>query len=656
MNKAFKTIAALACIALASFSCQKIEESNDIQTSKVVNFTASALETRTAFGTPDGTKYPTLWTANDAAVKVSLNFANAKDAVVTPSSDGKTASFSVEIVPGESDESYSFYSVSPSTASIAFSSQHNSATIEIPASQKPSEVSVSENSQILVAQTEAFTEFPTTVKMNYSHLTAYGRFELLNLDLGTATINSIVLTASKNWVGRYFYYYADGSLAENSASSTITIETSATKNLWFACAPVDLSGETLKVTVNTTNGPLVREITLPEDTKFESGVINKFAINMDGIGFEESKVYTLVTDISDLTVDSKVIIAAPDAKDGYAMSTTQNSNNRAQASVTKKDNIIVDPADNVQIFTLEQGSVANTIAFNTGSGFIYAASSDKNYLRTQNNIDANASFSAEINGEGAAILIAQGTNKRNVLRYNGSNTPPVFSCYADDSSVKGVVNIYKLNGSGNETPLIIVDNTEYTITVANVENGTVEASATAAKKGTEITLTITPVEGYLSDALTVKDAEGNDVEVKDNKFTMPASDVIVSATFKEKEEGVVEFIFGSNISATSGTIDGVTLTTVKNSGSNAPAYNANYSQLRLYRYNSMTLASESNIKSIVITYDGTNIGSDTAADTGSYSCENSVGTWSGSSKAVTITNTGTENVQMRITKIVVTLE
>ena len=285
MNKAFKTIAALACIALASFSCQKIEESNDIQTSKVVNFTASALETRTAFGTPDGTKYPTLWTANDAAVKVSLNFANAKDAVVTPSSDGKTASFSVEIVPGESDESYSFYSVSPSTASIAFSSQHNSATIEIPASQKPSEVSVSENSQILVAQTEAFTEFPTTVKMNYSHLTAYGRFELLNLDLGTATINSIVLTASKNWVGRYFYYYADGSLAENSASSTITIETSATKNLWFACAPVDLSGETLKVTVNTTNGPLVREITLPEDTKFESGVINKFAINMDGIGF-----------------------------------------------------------------------------------------------------------------------------------------------------------------------------------------------------------------------------------------------------------------------------------------------------------------------------------------------------------------------------------
>lgn len=656
MNKAFKTIAALACIALASFSCQKIEESNDIQTSKVVNFTASALETRTAFGTPDGTKYPTLWTANDAAVKVSLNFANAKDAVVTPSSDGKTASFSVEIVPGESDESYSFYSVSPSTASIAFSSQHNSATIEIPASQKPSEVSVSENSQILVAQTEAFTEFPTTVKMNYSHLTAYGRFELLNLDLGTATINSIVLTASKNWVGRYFYYYADGSLAENSASSTITIETSATKNLWFACAPVDLSGETLKVTVNTTNGPLVREITLPEDTKFESGVINKFAINMDGIGFEESKVYTLVTDISDLTVDSKVIIAAPDAKDGYAMSTTQNSNNRAQASVTKKDNTIVDPADNVQIFTLEQGSVANTIAFNTGSGFIYAASSDKNYLRTQNNIDANASFSAEINGEGAAILIAQGTNKRNVLRYNGSNTPPVFSCYADDSSVKGVVNIYKLNGSGNETPLIIVDNTEYTITVANVENGTVEASATAAKKGTEITLTITPAEGYLSDALTVKDAEGNDVEVKDNKFTMPASDVIVSATFKEKEEGVVEFIFGSNISATSGTIDGVTLTTVKNSGSNAPAYNANYSQLRLYRYNSMTLASESNIKSIVITYDGTNIGSDTAADTGSYSCENSVGTWSGSSKAVTITNTGTENVQMRITKIVVTLE
>ncbi|MBO6172953.1 MAG: hypothetical protein J6N80_06295 [Bacteroidales bacterium] len=654
MNKAFKTIAALACIALASFSCQKIEESNDIQTSKVVNFTASALETRTVFGTPEGTKYPTLWTANDTKVKVSLNYASPKDAELTPSADGKTASFSVDVKDDETG-SYTFYSLSPSSAALGISGgDYKSWSVEIPASQKPTENSVAENAQILVAQSEVVTEFPSSVKLNYKHLTAYGRMSLKNLELADATITSIALTASKNWVGRWYYYNESGQVAENSASATITLETNATDNLWFACAPVDLSGETLKVTVNTTNGPLVKEITLPDNTKFESGVINKFAVDMDGIGFEESKVYSLVTDLSELTENSVVIIAA--AEFDYAISTTQNNNNRGQASVTKSDDskTVTDPGENVQVFTLEKGKADNSIAFNTGNGYIYAAGGG-NYLRTDTGLNAKGSFLVELTSEGTVLEASDNSVSQKYMRYNGSSS--MFSCYAANSTVKDLVNIYKLKGSGNaDKPLIVVDNTEYTITVANVENGTVEASATAAKKGTEITLTITPAEGYLSDALTVKDAEGNDVEVKDNKFTMPASDVIVSATFKEKEEGVVEFIFGSNISATSGTIDGVTLTTVKNSGSNAPAYNANYSQLRLYRYNSMTLASESNIKSIVITYDGTNIGSDTAADTGSYSCENSVGTWSGSSKAVTITNTGTENVQMRITKIVVTLE
>lgn len=648
--KLYKSIFAIALVASAFASCQKIEEDNSINTSKTVSFTATTPETKTAFGEPDGTRYPTLWTANDEKVKVSLNYATAKDAEVTPAADFKTANFSVEIADDESN-AYSFYSVSPASAAISINSSYKSWNINFPSSQTPSETSVDENAQILVAQTEEFTEFPTSVKMNYTHLTAYGKMSLLNLNLDGATINSISLTASKNWAGRWYYYPETGSVSESSASATITIETSATENIWFACAPVDMGGATIKVTVNTTDGPFVKEITFPESVVFERGVINKFAVDMAEIAPEQPKNYTIVTSLSELTEDSEVIIAAADYD--FAISTTQNGNNRAQASVTKSDAgaMISDPGDDVQIFTLKKGSVDNTLAFYTGSGYIYAASSSNNYLKTQSTLDENASFSAEISGN-VVNLVASGTNTRNVLQYNESSK--LFSCYG--SASQKAVSIYKLIGSGTDTPIIVADNTEYTITVADAENGTVEASATAAKKGTEITLTITPDEGYLFDAVTVKDADGKDIEVKDNKFTMPASDVTVSATFKEKEEGVVEFIFGNNISATSGTIDGVTLATAKNDGSSAPAYNANSSQLRLYRYNSMTLSSEKNIKSIVITYDGTYIGSDTAADTGSYSCENSVGTWSGSSKAVTITNTGTENVQMRITKIVVTLE
>ena len=40
----------------------------------------------------------------------------------------------------------------------------------------------------------------------------------------------------------------------NSGSKEITLTTSDTENLWFACAPVDMNNQTLTFTVNTDKG------------------------------------------------------------------------------------------------------------------------------------------------------------------------------------------------------------------------------------------------------------------------------------------------------------------------------------------------------------------------------------------------------------------
>ena len=69
------------------------------------------------------------------------------------------------------------------------------------------------------------------------------------------------------------------------------------------------------------------------------------------------------------------------------------------------------------------------------------------------------------------------------------------------------------------------------ITVAATENGTVTASVSTAKELDEVTLTVTPAEGYALESLTVKDAQGNSVAVEDNAFIMPKSAVTVEATF-----------------------------------------------------------------------------------------------------------------------------
>ena len=67
---------------------------------------------------------------------------------------------------------------------------------------------------------------------------------------------------------------------------------------------------------------------------------------------------------------------------------------------------------------------------------------------------------------------------------------------------------------------------------ASIEHGSVTASPTSATAGTEITLTATAEQGYAWSSYTVTGAGGAAVTVSaQGKFTMPASDVTVSAVF-----------------------------------------------------------------------------------------------------------------------------
>lgn len=90
----------------------------------------------------------------------------------------------------------------------------------------------------------------------------------------------------------------------------------------------------------------------------------------------------------------------------------------------------------------------------------------------------------------------------------------------------------------------------YTVTVSDSENGTVTADPTTAKEGDTVTLTVNPDEGYELDTLAVTYGDNQSVDVAaDNTFTMPAANVTVTATFKEKQ-----------VAPTTATITEVTIT------------------------------------------------------------------------------------------------
>ena len=81
--------------------------------------------------------------------------------------------------------------------------------------------------------------------------------------------------------------------------------------------------------------------------------------------------------------------------------------------------------------------------------------------------------------------------------------------------------------------------TTYVVSTPKSTDGTIKASTYNATKGTKVTITVTPEEGYEVDTITVTDKDGNAVEVTKNEdgtfsYVQPASKVTVDATYKKE--------------------------------------------------------------------------------------------------------------------------
>ncbi len=225
---------------------------------------------------------------------------------------------------------------------------------------------------------------------------------------------------------------------------------------------------------------------------------------------EGQPYYCLVTDVSSLAEGDKIIIVAKNSE--FALSTTQN-NNRPHVQITKHGNTIF-PVDGVQILTLANGNIDGTFAFNTGNGYLYAASSSSNYLKTQESITDNSSWTIEIATDGVATVKAQGTYTHNWLRYNiGSK---LFSCYADGQQD---IAIYKLVEAPSLATVGVTLNHGVTLNVVyNIPASWFAMNADAqvvfkagsnvlktipATSGTQVySYDVTP--GYLNDDITVE--------------------------------------------------------------------------------------------------------------------------------------------------------
>lgn len=203
--------------------------------------------------------------------------------------------------------------------------------------------------------------------------------------------------------------------------------------------------------------------------------------------------WQLVKNANNLTIGDQIVIAAADFD--QAISTHQNGNNRDKAAITKNGETIT-LGDKVQILTIEEGTQNNTFAFNTGNGYLYAASSSNNYLRTESTLSNNSSWKITIS-DSIATIVAQGANTHNIMQYNASNG--LFSCYA--SASLGAISIYKKIIPGEEYGEDIIIRSGQTETFneyKRINTLTIEGGATAIMTTDEIQINTLILQGGLN--------------------------------------------------------------------------------------------------------------------------------------------------------------
>ena len=300
---------------------------------------------------------------------------------------------------------------------------------------------------------------------------------------------------------------------------------------------------------------------------------------------ETTQTATLVTDASTLKVGDEIVIAAKGAD--YALGTNQKTNNRAAAAVTKDGNKLK-LGTTVQKLTLEKGKKDNTFAFATGSGYLYAASSDKNHLKTESKLSDNSSWSVAI-ADGAATVIAQGSNTRNIMRYNPNTGKgdPLFACYKSGQQDIAIYKIETVPAPSNK-----VATPTATPVAGEVAKGTkvefkckTEGAKISYKTTGEYTEYTDPVEVNADTTFTVKatkDGMDDSDEVK-FAYTVKAEEPVQSL-FKDGEQIVIYnpanmkalsteysgfYNKGTDVTLTNGTLTGYTEADVWTVGVNA---------------------------------------------------------------------------------------
>lgn len=466
MKNLYKYLLAVATVAMAFTSCSKDEISDPSIEAQKVTFTVTSgsdLETapasRTEFDEETGQMN---WSADGEALEVIQILGSEISHATTEAYtiENRMARFQVTFNALTGSEPYdlTYSAVYPAANYSDNTNDHTKFRIKLPAAQTPGETSFDPNADLLLAKPETRTAQPAEgeeLNFRFKRVAAIVKMTLKDIPAGEK-LAKVELTASQPMAGYSRTNLKTGEIYDigyyKEETMTLTLndrETTGTDAIWFTSLPC-VFGEGDNFTVKAYTDKATYEKTVafsaPGALQFVSGGFTSFGIK--GMTRTENVVdeYVLLTDVADLSVGDQIIITSGTDGAVKALSTEQKSSNRGATDIEIASNTITEIPANAQIITLETGMVANTYAFHVVgdvTGYLYAASSSGNQLKTQDNIDEYASWVIDIAENGIATIKAQGNNTRKWLQYNPNNGSPLFACYEETKPQQDVYIFHK---------------------------------------------------------------------------------------------------------------------------------------------------------------------------------------------------------------------
>ena len=207
-------------------------------------------------------------------------------------------------------------------------------------------------------------------------------------------------------------------------------------------------GTEITLTVNIADGYILNQVTVVGEnsqsvTVTETSTAGVYSFTMPSFNATLNattsvaptpSTYTLATSIE----SGKNYILVGKADGNYYAMGEQRSNNRGAVEITVDGSTATATITNngAHEFTITSIATAGfyTIQDASTSGYLYAASSSSNHLKTEAALDENHNGEWTITfnaGDSSASIVASSSQNRNIMQFNNSNT--LFSCYSSAS-------------------------------------------------------------------------------------------------------------------------------------------------------------------------------------------------------------------------------